>query len=153
MEVDIMKKLDDFLNDYKDYKKIMHTGGSLIRCTLYNPNTKKVVDFIVDDYEYDYGDGLVNRDYDLETLEYIRYNMQIDSEALKHYKKHVLKEITEGSKVEVIKGKKYPIGLRGTVKKIYTYIVPNTYNKVRVQYAILETGEKINIDNIKLIEC
>ena len=147
-----MKRLDDFLSDYKDYKKIMHTGGSLIKCTLYNPGTKKVVDFTVDDYEYDYGDGLINRDYDLQTLEYIRYNMQIDSDALKHYKKHVLKEITEGSKVEVVKGKKYPIGLQGTVKKLYRYIVPNTYNKVQVQYAILETGEKINTKNIKLIE-
>ena len=148
-----MKTLNDFLNDYKGYKKIVHTGGSLVRCTLYNPNTKEVVNFIVDDYEYNYGDGLINRDYDLETLEYIRYNMQIDSEALKHYEKHVLKVITEGSRVEVIKGKKYPIGLQGTVKKLYTYIVPNTYNKVRIQYAILETGEKIDIKNIKLIEC
>ena len=87
-----MKKLNDFLNDYKDYKKIMHTaGGSLVSCTLYNLETEKVVDFIVDDYDYPYGDGLINRDYDLQTLEYIRYNMPIDSEALKHYKKHVLK--------------------------------------------------------------
>ena len=149
-----MKTLNDFLNDYKGYKKIVHTGGSLVRCTLYNPNTKEVVNFIVDNYEYNYGDGLlINRDYDLETLEYIRYNMQIDSEALKHYEKHVLKVITEGSRVEVIKGKKYPIGLQGTVKKLYTYIVPNTYNKVKVQYAILDTGEKINVKNIKLIEC
>jgi len=86
------KKLNDFLNDYKDYKKIMHTAdGSLCTVRLYNPETKKVVDFIVDDYEYPYGDGLINRDYDLQTLEYIRYNMPIDSEALKHYKKHVLK--------------------------------------------------------------
>lgn len=148
-----MKKLNDFLNDYKDYKKIMHTGGSLIRCTLYNPNTKKVVDFIVDDFEYSYGDGLINHDYDLQTLEYIRYNMPIDQEALKHYKIHVLKEITEGAKVEVIKGKKYPIGLQGTVKELFTYIVPNTYNKVEVQYAVLDTGEKINVKNLKLIEC
>jgi hypothetical protein len=147
-----MKRLDDFLNDYKDYKKIMHTGGTLIRCTLYNPNTQKTVNFIVDDYEYPYGDGLINREYDLQTLEYI-YNLQIDLEALKHYKKHVLKEIEIGSKVEVIKGKKYPIGLQGTVKKLYTYVVPNTYNKVKVQYAILDTGEKINVKNIKLIEC
>ncbi len=148
-----MKTLNDFLNDYKGYKKIVHTAGSLIKCILYNPKTKKVVSFVVDDYEYTYGEGLINRDYDLETLEYIRYNMQIDSEALKHYEKHVLKVITEGSRVEVIKGKKYPIGLQGTVKKLYTYIVPNTYNKVKVQYAILDTGEKINVKNIKLIEC
>ena len=145
-----MKRLDDFLDNYKDYKKIMHTGGNLIRCTLYNPNTQKTVNFIVDDYEYPYGDGLINRDYDLQTLEYI-YNLQIDLEALKHYKKHVLKEIEVGSKVEVIKGKKYPIGLQGTVKKLYTYIVPSTYNKVEIQYAILDTGEKINVKNIKLI--
>ena len=147
-----MKKLNDFLNDFRGYKKIMHTGGSLIVCKLYNPNTKKVADFTVDDYEYDYGDGLINRDYDLQTLEYIRH-MLIDPEALKHYKIHVLKEITEGAQVEVVRGKKYPIGLRGTVKEIYTYIVPNTYNKVRVQYAILNSGEKINVKNLKLIEC
>jgi len=148
-----MKKLNDFFNDFRGYKKIMHTAGSLIECILYNPNTKKVASFVVDDYEYTYGEGLINRDYDLETLEYIRYNMQIDSEALKHYKIHVLKEITEGAQVEVVRGKKYPIGLRGTVKEIYTYIVPNTYNKVRVQYAILNSGEKINVKNLKLIEC
>jgi hypothetical protein len=147
-----MKGLNDFLEEYKDYKKIMHTGGSLARCTLYNPNTQKTVDFIVDDYEYQYGDGFINQEFDLKTLEYIR-RMQIDSEALKHYKNHVLKEITEGSKIEVVRGKKYPIGLQGIVKKLYTYIVPNTYNKVKVQYAILDTGEKINIKNIKLIEC
>ena len=110
-----MKKLNDFLNDYKDYKKIMHTAGSLIKCILYNPNTKKVVSFVVDDYEYTYGEGLINRDYDLETLEYIRYNMQIDSEALKHYEKHVLKVITEGSG-EVIKN----LGLQ-LLKIIYVY--------------------------------
>ena len=147
-----MKRLDDFLRDYKDYKKIMHTGGSLVRCTLYNPETKKVVSFTVDDYEYDYGDGLINRDYDLQTLEYIRH-MQIDPEALKHYKIHVLKEITEGAQVEVVRGKKYPIGLKGTVKEFYTYIVPNSYGKVQVRYAILVSGEKINVKNLKLIEC
>lgn len=129
----------------------MHTSDSLIKCTLYNPNTKQVVNFIVDDNEYTYGDGLINRDYDLETLEYIRYHMKIDLEALKHYQKHVLQEITEGSRVEVIKGKKYPIGLQGTVKKIYTYIVPHTHKEV--QYAILESGEKINVKNLKVIEC
>ncbi len=147
-----MKKLNDFLNVYKDYKKIMHTGGSLIKCVFYNPETKKVVNFVVDDYEYNYGDGLVNRDYDLQTLEYIR-RMPLDLEALEHYKKNKLKEITEGSRVEVIKGRKYPKGLQGTVKKLYTYIAPNSYNKVQVQYAILESGEKINVKNIKLIEC
>ena len=147
-----MKGLNDFLNDYKDYKKIVHTGGSLIVCKLYNPNSKKVASFVVDDYEYTYGEGLISRDYDLETLEYIRH-MPIDSEALNHYKNHVLKEITEGSVVEVIKGKKYPIGLRGTVIGFYTYIVPNTCGKVRVQYAILNSGEKINVKNLKLIEC
>ncbi len=145
-----MKNLDDFLSEYKDYKKIMHTGGSLVRCTLYNPNTQKTVNFIVDDYEYQYGDGLINRDYDLQTLEYIR-NMRIDPEALKHYRHHVLKEISTGSEVEVVRGRKYPIGLRGTVKELYVHVVPNTYNKVKVQYAVLDTGERINVKNLKLL--
>lgn len=145
-----MKNLDDFLSEYKDYKKIVHTGGSLVRCTLYNPLTKEVANFIVDDYEYQYGDGLINQEFDLETLEHIRY-MQIDPEALKHYRHHVLKEIDVGSEVEVIKGRKYPIGLRGTVKKLYEYVVPNTYNKVKVQYAVLDTGERINVKNLKLL--
>ena len=145
-----MKNLDDFLKEYSDYKKIVHTGGSLVRCTLYNPLTKEVANFIVDDYEYQYGDGLINQEFDLETLEHIRH-MQVDPEALKHYRHHVLKEIDVGSEVEVIKGRKYPIGLRGTVKKLYEYVVPNTYNKVKVQYAVLDTGERINVKNLKLL--
>jgi len=145
-----MKGLNDFLDMYSDYKKIVHTGGSLVRCTLYNPNTQKTIDFIVDDYEYQYGDGLINQEFDLETLEHIR-RMQIDPEALKHYRYHVLKEIDVGSVVEVVRGRKYPIGLRGTVKKLYEHVVPNTYNKVKVQYAVLDTGERINVKNLKVL--
>ena len=56
----------------KGYKKIKHSGGSLITCELYNPATKDLKRIVVDDMEYQYGDGLINRDYPMEVLEAIR---------------------------------------------------------------------------------
>ena len=39
------------------FYKIAVDGGSLVTCKLYNPKTKELLDVIVDDYEYPYGEG------------------------------------------------------------------------------------------------
>lgn len=57
--------------------------------------------------------------------------------------------ITEGDEVEVFKGRKYPVGLRVTVKEFYTY--RDHYGRERATYVVATTGERIPLGNCKLV--
>lgn len=54
-----------------------------------------------------------------------------------------------GKKVKVFKGRKYPIGNEYTIK--YFTAWRDVFGNIRTEYAVMETGEKINIDNLKLV--
>ena len=54
-----------------------------------------------------------------------------------------------GKRVKVFKGRKYPIGNEYTIK--YFTAWRDVFGNIRTEYAVMETGEKINIDNLKLV--
>lgn len=53
-----------------------------------------------------------------------------------------------GKTVKVVKGRKFPVGNEYVIKRFWS----KCYNYHEVKYAIMETGEFINIDNIELTE-
>ena len=58
--------------------------------------------------------------------------------------------ITEGQLVEVVKGRKIPIGYIGEIKKIYPYM--DKYGRVQNYIAYFKDGNKTNIANLKIIK-
>lgn len=54
-----------------------------------------------------------------------------------------------GKDVKVVKGRKYPIGAVYKIKFFWTYYI-DRWNKT--DYAIMESGEKINISNLELVK-
>ena len=117
---------------------------SLKSINLYNPDTKESKHIIVDDTEYQYGDGNINRDFTLEELELLR-TMDIDEEALKQYNKDN-NIIDIGSIIEVVKGKKYTKGTTGIVIKIVKY--RDRYGRYVTDYIFTDNGMKIDYRNV-----
>ena len=69
--LNLIIKLNGFRKIGKDY------SYSLKTVYLYNPETKESKHITVDDTDYPYGDGNINRDFTLEELELLR-TMDID---------------------------------------------------------------------------
>lgn len=101
------------------YKKIKENRGNLVTVFMYNPETKDLKSIIVEDYEYQYGDGFMAQYvdiYGLEFLEKIRF-MPIDKKALYQY--NVDHDIIQvGSAIEVVKGRKYAKGTQDIITNI-----------------------------------
>ena len=55
-----------------------------------------------------------------------------------------------GQRVRVVKGRKYPIGAEYVIQS-FTYWT-DSYGRVQTEYAIMTTGEKINILNLALVK-
>ena len=117
---------------------------SLKSINLYNPDTKESKHIIVDDTEYQYGDGNINRDFTLDELELLR-TMDIDEEALKQYNKDN-NIIDIGSIIEVVKGRKYTKGTTGAVVKIVKY--KDKYGRYVTDYIFTDNGMKIDYRNV-----
>lgn len=59
--------------------------------------------------------------------------------------------VFEGDTVEIVKGRKLPIGEHKIVKDAYRYEVPNTYGHSYTDYLVFTDGTKTNIDNVKQV--
>lgn len=122
---------------------------SLNTVYMYNPITKDLKHIITDDKDYPYGEGaLLNREYTTAELDNL-WRMPIDKEVLKQY--NLDNNIPfVGAKIEVIKGRKYPIGTQDIIIKLYDY--KDKFNRFICRYAETENGLKISTQNIKLID-
>ncbi len=58
-----------------------------------------------------------------------------------------------GDEVEIIRGRKLPIGEHKIVKDFYTYEVPGTYGHQKIKYVIFADGTKTDIRNIRNVKC
>lgn len=58
-----------------------------------------------------------------------------------------------GDEVEIIKGKKLPIGEHKIVEKFFTYDVAGTYGHQQTKYVVFSDGTKTDIKNIRNIRC
>lgn len=120
------------------FYKISHEGGTFVVGTFFNPITKEVKTEVLRDYDY----ADCSRDNDE------LYYMPINEQAKRMYL-HLNGVILVGDTVEVVKGRKMPIGYVGVVKAIYPY--RDCYGRIRTQYLYFEDGQKTNVDNCKLI--
>ena len=136
------------LEKLNGYSKIKVSAGSLSTHYFYNAETKETIHIITDDKEYGYRKGMTSQDFTWEELDIIE-KMPIDGETLKIYN-YDNNIICEGQLVEVVKGRKLPIGYKGIIKKIYPY--KDKYGRVQSYTAYFEDGNKTNIDNLKIIK-
>lgn len=58
-----------------------------------------------------------------------------------------------GDEVEIIKGKKIPIGEHKIVEDFYTYQVPETCGHKQTEYVIFADGTKTDIMNVRNLKC
>ena len=58
-----------------------------------------------------------------------------------------------GDEVEIIKGRKLPIGEHKIVEGFYTYQVPGTYGHKQTEYIIFTDGSKTDIVNVRNVKC
>lgn len=58
-----------------------------------------------------------------------------------------------GDEVEIIKGRKIPIGEHKIVKYFYTYQVAGTYGHKETDYVVFEDGTKTSVANVKNSKC
>lgn len=58
-----------------------------------------------------------------------------------------------GDEVEIIKGRKIPIGEHKIVENFYTYQVQGTYGHNQTKYVIFSDGTKTDIINVKNVKC
>lgn len=122
------------------FYKVKQEGGTFIVATFFNPITKEVKTECVRDY--DYADG--SRDNDE------LYYMPIDEMVERIFKRDILGLIQIGDRVEVVKGRKLPIGTIGTVAKVYDW--RDRYGRKQATYAVLEDGQKTNVNNLRIIK-
>lgn len=139
--LNLIIKLEGFRKIGEDYRHSLKTAY------LYNTDTKEYKSVIVDDTDYNYGDGMIDRNLNLDELEALKF-MKIDIEAVRQYNKDN-NIIDIGSVIEVVKGRKYPKGTIGTVTKITAY--KDKYNRYVTDYLFTDSGIKIDIKNVKRI--
>lgn len=120
------------------FYKVAQEGGCYISATFYNPDTKETISKCVRDYDY----ADCSRDNDE------LYNMEID-EKVKCQWLHDRGSILVGDTVEVVKGRKVPIGTiaKVTAKKPYK----DKYGRIQAMYLYFDNGMKTNEDNCKLV--
>ena len=148
----LKEKLKLYVEHLKGFYKVdTDYRYSLKEVTLFNPTTKEEKKIIVDDTDYDYMQGLISREYPVELLEFIRFNLEINEEVRNSYLDYK-KIFRIGSKVNIIKGRKEK-GNKGVVKKLWDY--KDRYNRFIALYSIVETEDgkeiKINTSNLEII--
>jgi len=125
------------------FYKVNQSGGSYVTALLYNPVTHETKTKCVRDYDYE--DGR-NDDDEL-------YYAPIDVDAAEHYRKWMNNLnggfIKAGDVVEVVKGRKIPLGTIGKVVRVYDW--RDRYGRPQATYAVFEDGRKTSVWNCKII--
>lgn len=121
------------------FYKVKQTGGCYVVATFFNPATHETIEKCVRDYEYS------DCSRDIDELYYMP--ITDDESVLKAYK-HYLGFICVGDTVEVIKGRKVPIGTIARVVKIKPYY--DMYGRHCADYLYFDNGMRTNINNCVL---
>lgn len=133
------------------YKIGDDASGSLVRVHLFNPSTGESMSLVVEDYEYQYLDGpFIGATLDLMT-EQEMYDLRcspIDEWARREWCKYE-NHVEEGCTVEVVKGRKVPIGTVGEVVAIEG--IYDNYGRQVGTRAVLDDGQKTSVDNLVVI--
>ena len=121
------------------FYKVWQGGGTYVSATFFNPITQEYKTCCVRDYDY----------YDCSRDNDSLYYMEIDEDVKRKWY-HFNGLLMVGDKVEVVKGRKLPVGTVGTITRIYDW--KDRYGRVQTTYAVFEDGRKTNIYNCKLKE-
>ena len=146
---------DETKNPLEGFRKIgTDEGISIVKVRMWNPYTEELKEIVVDDREYAYSDGpfmaAAIRAYGRSTLESLR-RAPVDEAALRDF--NISHDIVfEGAKIEVVKGRKVPIGTTGTVRS--TRYIHNRYGRWVATYADFVTPEgdrcSTNVTNLRV---
>lgn len=124
------------------------SGINFLIATLYDTETEVEEKVIYEDGDYPYGESpFLSRKYTLAQLDEIS-KTPIDKDARHAWlKKHGI--ISVSDTVEVIKGRKLPIGTRGTVVNMWDFT--DRFGRTQTNYAKLDSGVSISIENLKIV--
>ena len=129
----------------------------VIKCDNYHVSYDYFSDgcdpIIEEGLEFEFIDGSRERvAYQLEGDTYIanipfNYRMATKEEKQLYYMKkgHLFK----GQEVEIVKGRKLPIGSKHIIKSFYRYNVAGTYGHCYTDYVVFEDGTKTDVMNIR----
>ena len=121
------------------YKVEENSGATLTDATFFNPYTGEHFNAIVRDT-----DGHMEDEFSEEL-----YDMSVNREA-KWLWRRSNKIVQEGDSIRVVKGKTIAHGTEAKVRKVYP--MKDRYGRWVADYAYLDNGEKINVNNIKILE-
>ena len=118
----------------RGFRKVEQSGWTYITAHFYNPQTGETMYGCVRDYDYE---DCRNDNDDL-------YYMPIDAEARRAYL-HSIGIILDGDTVEVVKGRKVPVGTVGKVTKKYE--VNDKYGRWVADYVVINGEFRTNVTN------
>lgn len=125
------------------FYKVSQSGGSYVTALLYNPVTHETRTACVRDYDY----ADCSRDNDE------LYYAPIHEEAAESYRKHLNSlyggHLKAGDTVEVVKGRKIPLGTVATVRRVYDW--RDCYGRVKATYAEFEDGRRTSVWNCRIV--
>ena len=110
-------------------------------------NMDNLADIVWEGYEILFADGTRKLVDDLDSREY-RFATEDELKDFYRTEGHLF----IGDEVEIIKGRKIPIGEHKFIESFYTYVVPGTHGKVSYEYVKFKDGTYTTIDNVKSIK-
>lgn len=126
------------MENLNGFYKVAQDGGSYVVATFYNPVTNETFTKCVRDYDY----ADCSRDNDE------LYYMDIDNEARTKWL-HSKGIILVGDVVEVVKGRKIPVGT--VVRVVDKKPCKDRYGRTQAMYLYFDNGTRTNEDNCKLL--
>lgn len=130
-------------------------SGSIMIVNVWDLDTKTEFSVACEDTEYnDFDMGLVDRRFTAQErralLDKTLFNgdPEIKREYLWWCYENDFREgrVAVGMTVRVIKGRKWPIGLEGVVRKFEYW--KDAYGRLRTTYCILDGGQKVDVNNV-----
>ena len=147
------KDINGFVKVSKDY------SARIWFVSLWNPQTKESKTVACEDTDYDTPTmGMVSSEYDaatriwmLDRMPYFGGSKDVRKayDDWKYAENVKANHIMVGMTVEVVKGRKYPIGTTGVVKGFSSY--RDQYGREHTRYVVTEDGKRIPQQNCKAI--
>ncbi len=133
------------MTNLKGFFKVGEDFGSLYKVRMWNPKTGETKSIVVDDREYPRGEGLIDRSYSLEELDFLK-NLEIEEDTQREYF-HSLGFFYEGDFVQIVSGRKNK-GYTGVITSLYMYHI---YSQ-SIPYTVLDNTIKVQEKHIKLVK-
>ena len=123
------------------FYKVEQSGGSFQTAKFFNPYTGAFFSSQVGDLDND----MVHYNKFYSELRDIKINKDVS-----WLWKRCNGVVQEGDKIKVVKGKTIPKGTTAKVRAIYPF--RNKYKMWVADYAYLDNGQKINVNNVEIVE-